>query len=46
MHLLEDAHHTREAAGQGGDLETQDLMIKRITWHQKTTWMLKSYLKH
>lgn len=43
--LLEDAIRTREAAGQANDLETQDLMIKRIAWHQKTTWMLKSYLK-
>ncbi|HWH69135.1 MAG TPA: DNA starvation/stationary phase protection protein, partial [Candidatus Sulfotelmatobacter sp.] len=44
--LIEDALHTREAAGQTNDLETQDLMIKRIAKHQKTTWMLKSYLKH
>ncbi len=44
--LIQDALHTREAAGEAHDLETQDLMIKRITWHQKTTWMLKSYLKH
>jgi len=43
---VQDALHTRETAGQTNDLETQDLMIKRITWHQKTTWMLKSYLKH
>jgi len=44
--LLQDALATREAAGHANDLETQDLMIKRITWHQKTVWMLKSYLKH
>jgi starvation-inducible DNA-binding protein len=44
--LLEDALHTREMAGETGDLETQDLMIKRIAWHQKAVWMLKSYLKH
>ncbi|MBA4136112.1 MAG: DNA starvation/stationary phase protection protein [Opitutus sp.] len=35
----------RDAAGQTNDLETQDLAIGRIQWHQKTTWMLKSYLK-
>ncbi len=35
----------RDAAGAAGDLETQDLAIDRIQWHQKTTWMLKSYLK-
>jgi starvation-inducible DNA-binding protein len=44
--LIEDALHAREAAGHANDLETQDLMIKRLEWHQKTTWMLKSYLKH
>lgn len=35
----------REAAGAANDLETQDLMIRRLQWHQKTLWMLKSYLK-
>ncbi len=44
--LLHDALQTRDSASQANDLETQDLMIKRIAWHQKTVWMLKSYLKH
>jgi starvation-inducible DNA-binding protein len=44
--LVEDAQHTRGMAGEANDLETQDLMIKRLAWHQKTIWMLKSYLKH
>ena len=35
----------RDAAGQANDLETQDLAIGRIQWHQKTLWMLKSYLR-
>ena len=35
----------RDAAGAADDLETQDLAIGRIQWHQKTTWMLKSYLR-
>ena len=43
--LLQDAQATRESAGQSNDLESQDLMIKRIASHQKTVWMLKSYLK-
>ena len=30
----------------GGDLQTQDLMIKRLQWHEKTLWMFKSYLKN
>jgi starvation-inducible DNA-binding protein len=44
--LLEDAVEARELAGELTDLETQDLMIKRLQWHEKTLWMLKSYLKH
>lgn len=40
-----DAVAVRDAAGQANDLETQDLAIGRIQWHQKTVWMLKSYLK-
>lgn len=40
-----DAVALRDAAGQSGDLETQDLAIGRIQWHQKAAWMLKSYLR-
>lgn len=43
--LLEDAMGAQELAGQISDLETQDLLTERIAWHQKTLWMLKSYLK-
>jgi len=43
--VVEDAVRTRNEAGVGGDLQTQDLMIKRLQWHEKTLWMLKSYLK-
>lgn len=42
---LNDALALRDAAGHANDLETQDLAIDRITWHEKTIWMLKSYLK-
>lgn len=42
---LGDAIQTRDAAASANDLETQDLMIKRLQWHQKTLWMLKSYLR-
>ena len=42
---LADAVILRDAAGAANDLETQDLAIGRIQWHQKTLWMLKSYLK-
>jgi len=42
---LSGAHATRQAAGDADDLETQDLVIKRIQVHQKALWMLKSFLK-
>jgi starvation-inducible DNA-binding protein len=52
-HLIEsheivvgNAHALREAAGSADDLETQDLIIGRIQVHQKTLWMLKSFLKN
>jgi starvation-inducible DNA-binding protein len=43
--LLADAAVARDLAGQENDPESQDLMIGRITLHQKTLWMLKSFLK-
>lgn len=52
-HLI-DGHETvvatgksaREAAEAAGDLETQDLIIKRVQTHEKALWMLKSFLKN
>jgi len=43
--LVADAARARDVAGESNDPETQDLMISRITLHQKTIWMLKSFLK-
>ena len=43
--LVADAERARDVAGDASDLESQDLMIGRITLHQKTIWMLKSFLK-
>lgn len=43
--VVDDAVRTRDTAGDSGDLQTEDLMIKRLQWHEKTLWMLKSYLK-
>jgi starvation-inducible DNA-binding protein len=43
--VMDDATRTRDTAADSHDLETQDLMIKRLTFHQKTVWMLKSFLK-
>lgn len=43
--LIADAARARDLAAQAGDQETQDLMINRVTVHQKTLWMLQSFLK-
>ena len=43
--LVSDAGEARDLAGEANDPETQDLMVERITLHQKTIWMLKSFLK-
>lgn len=43
--LLADAARARDLAGVVNDPESQDLMIGRITLHQKTVWMLKSFLR-
>lgn len=42
---IDDATHARNLAGEGNDLETQDMMIKQLQSHEKTVWMLKSCLK-
>ena len=43
--LIEDAALTRDLAADNNDKETEDMMIARIEVHQKTVWMLDSYLK-
>ena len=43
--LLADATKARDLAGDVGDAESQDLRIGRVTLHQKTVWMLRSFLK-
>lgn len=42
--LLADLKTARDRAGEAGDSESEDLMIARIQVHEKTVWMLKSYL--
>lgn len=44
--LLAEALELREAAGAANDLQTQDMVIGRIATHEKTLWMLRSYLKN
>jgi starvation-inducible DNA-binding protein len=43
--LVANAKRARDVAGQADDPESQDLMVERITLHEKTIWMLKSFLK-
>lgn len=43
--LIKDAGIARDLAGDSNDKETEDMMIARIEVHQKTLWMLESYLK-
>ncbi len=44
--LVGSALELRKASEAAGDLETQDLAIKRVQTHEKTLWMLKSFLKN
>ena len=43
--LVGDAILARDLAGEVNDPESQDLMTVRVTLHQKTIWMLGSFLK-
>lgn len=43
--LIKNAIVARDVAADSEDKETEDLMIGRIEVHQKTLWMLESYLK-
>ena len=43
--LLDDLKTARDSAGEFGDSETEDLMIARIQVHEKTVWMLNSFLE-
>ncbi|MEO0510048.1 MAG: Dps family protein [Verrucomicrobiota bacterium] len=42
--LVANLEKTRDAADASGDAETEDLMIARIQVHEKTIWMLESFL--
>ena len=42
--LINSATKGRDAAGEAGDAETEDLFIARLQVHEKTLWMLKSAL--
>lgn len=43
--LVKDLVVARDLAGNSGDNETEDLMISRIQVHEKTIWMLDSFLE-
>jgi len=42
--LLGDLGKARDCAAKEKDAETEDMMIARIQVHEKTVWMLKSFL--
>lgn len=42
--LLGDLKAARDCAGEAGDSESEDLMIARTQVHEKTAWMLRSFL--
>jgi starvation-inducible DNA-binding protein len=44
--VVDDATRVRDIAGETNDKQTEDLMIQRLQFHDKTLWMLKSYLKN
>lgn len=43
--VVADAARARDIAGEANDPESEDLMIQRITTHEKALWMLRSFLK-
>ncbi len=43
--LVQDLKKARDVAADGGDTETEDMMIARIQVHEKTIWMLRSFLE-
>lgn len=43
--VIAAALKTRKMAGEAGDAETEDLLIARISSHQKAVWFLNSFLK-
>jgi starvation-inducible DNA-binding protein len=43
--VVADAAKARAVAGEANDPESEDLMIQRITTHEKALWMLRSFLK-
>lgn len=43
--VVADAARARDLAGEANDPESEDLMIQRITVHEKALWMLRSFLK-
>ncbi len=43
--VVDDTIAGRNLAEEMKDLETQDMLIGRLRWHEKTLWMLKSCLK-
>jgi starvation-inducible DNA-binding protein len=44
--VVKTALQVREHAGDSGDAETEDLVIARLSVHEKTLWMFRAFLKN
>lgn len=42
---IRDAKRARDLSAEAGNTQTEDLMVERLRVHEKTLWMLRSYLK-
>ncbi len=42
--LVSNLEQARDKSAEAGDAQTEDLMIARIQVHEKTIWMLESFL--
>ena len=42
--VVQCLHRVRDCAAEAGDSETEDMAIARIQVHEKTIWMLNSFL--
>lgn len=43
--IINDLRDAAETAADKGDVGTEDMMIARMETHEKTAWMLRSYLE-
>ena len=42
--IIKTVHKAFDSAEKGGDQATMDLMVERLSYHEKTAWMLRAHL--